>query len=489
MLHPEYRKSVRIRLHDPDEVKLIFSYNEHSFEGLIWDYSRFGLGIQIQDQENIPSIVEEQIHDIFIVAFKERRAMGDGKIVQLKKDGPMVYYGIFLFREFIDLDFLAKRRKFSIQEDDLTKLKLLSRYAANIPAEFKALTADFAYQLSGFKRIFNQQDESFRNEPPEVRKNLFQAVLRGVGAEFYRFLDESMEKLRHYSKTCSRRENEQNGFYLRQIIWDYMMESPLHARTNLKPRGYAGDSAMMEMLYRNDYEGESTFGKILHKHSSNAPAAEAVRFRRGYINKEINKRIEERDAMNGSSPEQYRIASIACGPAWEIRDFLSTSPNNNRAEFVLLDQDEEALAEARSNIESVGMDPPPVVHYLQDSVRTILRTREPDLNYGQFDFIYSMGLYDYLTDPVARAVLKKLFAMLGPRGRLIIGNYHEDNPTRAHMDYVMDWTLIYRSEKALRGITEGLSGNFSRVIEYDDFKCQMFLILTREDEEPKKGKK
>ncbi|GAH98529.1 unnamed protein product, partial [marine sediment metagenome] len=64
------------------------------------------------------------------------------------------------------------------------------------------------------------------------------------------------------------------------------------------------------------------------------------------------------------------------------------------------------------------------VDYLNASVRTMLATRQLIKEWGQFDFIYSMGLFDYLTPPVATAVLGRLYQLLKPGGDMLIGNFH-----------------------------------------------------------------
>ena len=60
-----------------------------------------------------------------------------------------------------------------------------------------------------------------------------------------------------------------------------------------------------------------------------------------------------------------------------------------------------------------------------------------------------MGLFDYLTPPVARAVLARLLDLLAPGGALVVGNFHVANRSRVYMDYWMDWPLYYRSEADL----------------------------------------
>ena len=68
--------------------------------------------------------------------------------------------------------------------------------------------------------------------------------------------------------------------------------SPLMRRPNIKPRGFAGDSEMMSMVYRNAYEGETTFGKLLHKYAVGLSTGHSVRYRRKLIPEMLNKAQE-----------------------------------------------------------------------------------------------------------------------------------------------------------------------------------------------------
>jgi len=116
---------------------------------------------------------------------------------------------------------------------------------------------------------------------------------------------------------------------------------------------------------------------------------------------------------------------------------------------------------------------------VRQSVRTMLRTPSLRDDWGRFDVIYSMGLFDYLVGPVARAVLTKLYDLLDPGGELIIGNFHVGNPTRIYMEYWMDWVLFYRTEEEMLALAAGLPGGRAR-IDFEETRSQMFLRITKD---------
>jgi extracellular factor (EF) 3-hydroxypalmitic acid methyl ester biosynthesis protein len=260
-------------------------------------------------------------------------------------------------------------------------------------------------------------------------------------------------------------------------MWDILLQAPFMARSNLKPRGYNGDSEMMRMIYDDDYQGDSTFGKILHKFSVDQPAAQSVRNRKI----EIVKRIREREkAARLGKDEKFRILSVACGPAIEIGDLLKSGDDCSRMHFSLLDQDKHALTEAaslinvleKSLLSKISMD------LIEESARIMLVNPDFIDRWGSFHFIYSMGLFDYFAKPVASTVLKQLYGLLNPGGELVIGNFHPSNPSRCFMEYWHDWKLIYRTEEEFLDLSVDLDGAESSVF-YDELNIQMFLCIRK----------
>ena len=62
---------------------------------------------------------------------------------------------------------------------------------------------------------------------------------------------------------------------------------------------------------------------------------------------------------------------------------------------------------------------------------------------------------DYFGDELAVTLLNWVHDRLRPGGRVILGNFHPRNPTRALMDHVLDWKLVHRDESDLNRLFEG----------------------------------
>ena len=55
-----------------------------------------------------------------------------------------------------------------------------------------------------------------------------------------------------------------------------------------------------------------------------------------------------------------------------------------------------------------------------------------------------MGLFDYLSDKLAEALIRSLWSRLAPGGLLVIGNFNGRDPMRHLMEAALDWYLTYR---------------------------------------------
>ena len=61
--------------------------------------------------------------------------------------------------------------------------------------------------------------------------------------------------------------------YIKQTpYFEYSHEAPFYRQIITKPNGYAGDAEMMQIIYRNDFEGETPFGMFLHKNATSTAA-------------------------------------------------------------------------------------------------------------------------------------------------------------------------------------------------------------------------
>lgn len=386
-------------------------------------------------------------------------------------------YRVVAMEGIHDLEKLLFGGRIDVLDNTAQNLPLVLGYKNDIDPRFRDYVSDISYDLSVYRNLFDRLDDEYAAEPEQVANIIQQGIIEHLGPDLSACLDAHIERLEGLIAGFTSEQHGHHGYFLRKQIWSDLLCAPFIARTNLKPRGYIGDSEMMQMCYRNRYEGHSTFGKLLHKHPVMSTAAQAVRNRRELV-PQLARALSDR---LGAAAQRIKLLSVACGPAMELNDLFHTEQDCGRFHCSLLDQDQQALFEASATVKGLEMklDSTLSVDFIRESVRTLLATHALRERWGDFHFIYSMGLFDYLTPPVAEAVLKKLYALLLPDGEMVIGNFHINNPTRHYMDYWLDWPLYYRSEQEFLDLAAGLD-NASAWIKYDDTGVQMLLRIRKE---------
>ena len=220
-----------------------------------------------------------------------------------------------------------------------------------------------------------------------------------------------------------------------------LQEDPFTRRSAQKPRGYPGDAVMLDYIYSGLSSSEAARtterGKAIFEcTASRSTSAKAVRDRKRLIADYID---ETADRV-----EKARILSVACGHLREALDSRALAARQIR-ELIAVDQD-------RASLEVVARELGPLrVKPVAGSVADIL---SGGLRLSGFDFIYSAGLYDYLNDRTARALLGTLLGALNSGGRLLIANFIPEFATSAYMEAFMDWHLECRRETDLLALCD-----------------------------------
>lgn len=212
---------------------------------------------------------------------------------------------------------------------------------------------------------------------------------------------------------------------------ELLHQCPFTRHAYERPRGYAGDAALIDYLYADRMEGGGTQpGGDIYRFLYQQPSSRSVRERRELFAKEID--------TVASQVHMPRILSVACGHLREAEHSWAVK-EHRVGEFIAFDQDPMSLAE-------VGQQHPgSAIRPVCGSVRALLTGR---VVFGHLDLAYSAGLYDYLSDGTARRLTQILFSMLNPGGRLMVANF-DTCPEVGYLEAFMDWWLIYRDEEQM----------------------------------------
>lgn len=250
----------------------------------------------------------------------------------------------------------------------------------------------------------------------------------------------------------------------RHELRELIHEDPMTRRAFEKPRGYAGDAGLLDYIYGlRRLDGLSDLGLDLHRFCSGRATIRSVRHRRDVLAHQIDRAA---DRTGGDA----RILSLACGHLREGQYSAAASTGFVR-EIVGLDSDEQSLSVA-AEANGAAFTPKHM------SVRRLLTGRE-DL--GEFDLVYSAGLYDYLEDRVARRLTRAMFDMLRSGGRLLVCNFLQSTPDVGFMEAFMGWNLIYRDRAAIESLMMELPDELIADVEYreDPFGTVGYLEIQK----------
>jgi extracellular factor (EF) 3-hydroxypalmitic acid methyl ester biosynthesis protein len=367
----------------------------------------------------------------------------------------------------VDTILAVKMAKQAIHHQNKTDLSF-----ATVPNAFKSLV----FEMKDFLEILKRNLEGVENE---VRQNGnrhaddYQETIAQVIGKYL----QSIFPVRYAeaSKSIADQDDETvkcSMEFFRQKIGDLIYRVPIVDRIYSKPLGYAGDFEMMNIIYKTKSGGRSLFEKSIHNFFVTDPSAQAVRNRSDYLCEKIGALMAKNKGQN------VKILSLACGPAFEIQKALRKGliDSSDRVEIVLLDQDENALKNAQFELKNIQRDLGLKlnIRMVNNAIKNVIVKGLADEG---FDLIYSAGLFDYFSDPVAQLAAQKLVTALNDNGQLLIGNFDVSTPSKPIMEIALDWQLIYRSEEDLFRLFGHVGSGFR--VEKEDLGINLFCIIDK----------
>ena len=219
-----------------------------------------------------------------------------------------------------------------------------------------------------------------------------------------------------------------------------------HAR--LKPRGYAGDYQMRHWI-ETEHCCDHPLGWAFDRYFLRQAAPQAVRHRTHEIAVALVAHCLQADAPS------YYVVSVGSGPATDISQAVAVLPDNRRPSLqaTLLDLDPEALEFSERLVAPLLR--PGALSCLRENLFRLPKNPNAGNLLGTPNFLICSGLFDYLTDEAATAMLRLFWGRLAEGGVLMVGNFAPHNPTRAYMEWIGNWYLTYRAGSDLERLAMG----------------------------------
>ncbi len=230
-----------------------------------------------------------------------------------------------------------------------------------------------------------------------------------------------------------------------RIAAGWLETGSLQLRARTKPRGYAGDFEMLTQIC-DQQVCEHPLGVAFDRFFQSQAAPQAVRGRTNLIARAVA------DCVRLRSAGSIRVVSVGSGPAIDIERACRTLTPAQRQglQITLLDLDPAALDYARSRLAPL-VQPAQLRLVRENLFRLAQPGRGSDLLDG-VDVLVCTGLFDYLDDAAAAALLSRFWQSLRPAGQAWVFNFAPHNPSRAYMEWIGNWYLTYRSAEQMREV-------------------------------------
>ena len=250
---------------------------------------------------------------------------------------------------------------------------------------------------------------------------------------------------------CWGQSNRIPSSQLWEVAGPLLATGAMQLQAREKPRGYAGDYDLLAKICMQ-WCCDHPLGRAFDRFFQHLAAPQAVRARTELIAAWMAQQCLRRF----DAGKECRLVSVGSGPALDVYGALAMLPDRSRCSVLLLDLDPEALEYAQRRLEPL-MTPGSVVGRRENLFRLPQRSNRREL-LGNPDFLVCSGLFDYLDDEPAAAMLGLFWDGLAQGGRLVVGNFAPHNPTRAYMEWIGNWYLLYRTRDQMRqlGIRAGI---------------------------------
>jgi extracellular factor (EF) 3-hydroxypalmitic acid methyl ester biosynthesis protein len=444
--------------------------------GTVEDLSIHGMGVVVPIQQRDAPLVlaGDRLTRLTISATDRIVHEGAATVRRVAEHRDGLLLGLELDAPGLDLGELYRQGARRTLDDRWQKVNQAARYQ-DISLEFKAWVASLHAYLESVETFLAGEEKALCTEDLSSRHSLETELLDLVSPDVAKQMSAAISDLGTLVADLTDAEHAHYRAVCRMHLGRFFTRSPFMRRAHEKPLGYAGDYEMMNMLYRNHAEGADLFGKVMNLYATSERAAVANMNRIEFLGDKIRKMVQ---AQGGS---RLRIASIGSGPGEEIRQLLMTSPELGQyLDITLIDQEKRAIAYCEKALSNIARSTGAWLRIIPESVRRLLAGRALSSALGPRDFVYSAGLFDYLSGRTFSTLLSTLYEALTPNGTLAVGNVSVQNPSRWAMEYFSEWFLIHRSEDDLLTLGKRLEPLPRSVrVESEPLGVNLFLIVER----------
>ena len=445
----------------------------------LFDLSMNGVSLISRDVNHLWPVGTEL--ELTLLLYNKEVYKGRARVARVEpgpKTGKRIGFG--LTNGFLDLPEILRQDEEGRLEN---QLKFGPEYwRARIPKGFQEVTSRAVHFLHFYRQTLDRHEARYKAPGG--------GGTDAIAALEQRALDALREPWREIERVASRAAleclNDREVLvaakeYTETLVTPVVLDCPLVHRAYTKPLGYSGDYQVMLYYYNNALEGDSVFARVFHKFAVEHPLSAGVRTRKDFVI-ELIEREHRRYVALGETDPVFRVASLGCGPAREVSDFIKRQKGwPGQVVFTLIDQEDEALSiayhQSQRQIQVTGANA--AIQCLNLSFIQVLR--DPSLvpiEHPQH-FIFATGLFDYLRESTARVLTRALYEQLAPGGLLTMGNAAGPNEHFWPPEFMLDWTMLYRTREEMLRLGELLPDTAELDVAVEPGKAYYFLIVRK----------
>jgi SAM-dependent methyltransferase len=449
----------RLRIDGVDHVVLDISSNGASVHGGNTDIWQVG-----------------QEHDTSLLLHGEYVQRARMRVVRREQTPRGTRVGLALIGGFFDLD--AARRADGLALLDYQLSASPGAGKTVIPAEFRAAVADAVHVVQYYKRCLAPHEGPARTRGDNAVRELAEKTYCGLRPAYA----EIRERASAAAVACMSDEGilRASKVYAETVLTPLLLSAPMIHRSYTKPLGYPGDYQVMLYYYENAFEGDTAFAKAFHKLFVEHPLSAGVCTRRDYVVAAIVRELD--GVIAGDRAPTFSVTSLGCGPGKEVPGLVEAKREwPGSLKFRLIDQEERTLQVAfdAGQRALAASSSHGTIECLNLSFGQLLKNPSLLSAGGLQDFIYSTGLFDYLSVHVARQLIQALYDCLKPGGTLLIGNARGPNRYFFCPEFVLDWSLIYRTREEMLELARTLPGEAKVDIELERSEAYWFMVIKK----------
>ena len=468
------RRRVRDLLSRDAHPQLLVDGREHPLFDLSMN------GISFLSEDGVESWPAGRDLDVTLLLHGREVYRGRGRVARLepgRRKGARI--GLRLVGGFLDLPEILHQDEEGQFETDLRAGPEFWR--TRIPQAFQDAVGRAVQFLYFYRRVLDRNEARYRARPVRDGDPLASLAHRALAA-----IREPWAEIQRSASRAAVACLDDRTILLASkrltetLVTPILSGCPLY-RAYTKPLGYAGDYQVMRYYYDNALEGDSVFAQVFHKFGAEHPLSNGVRTRKDFVVR-LMEEEHARYLARGEAEPVFRVASLGCGPAREVSDFIAHRKEwLGQVTWTLIDQEDEALSIAYndSHRQLMATGAGGSLQCLHLSFVQIMR--DPSLlpiESGQH-FIFATGLFDYLAEPVAQVLVRTLFDQLAVGGLIALGNAMGPNDHFWTPEFVLDWTMLYRTREEMLRLGQRLPENAEISVEIEPGNAYYFLLIRK----------